>query len=276
MEHYSGHDPDVSSMSENIMVFLKLLLTVAVVYGLVTVGAHFLSLRMIFPRPPVSYVLSADYIQLTTADGERIIARHWPNPTAKYTVLYLHGNYEDLGSVGEYVPQFIAAGYAVFALDYRHYGYSGGTPTETNAYQDVQQAYGYLRDTLHVPAGQIIIFGYSLGSGPAVELALRQPAAGLVLQGAYVSAYRVMTRYPLFPGDKFVNLAKVPQLKLPVYVIHGTADATVPFWHSEVLFEAITARKMKLFVDGGPHSRLGEYTGPRYWESLRNFTDSLQ
>lgn len=275
MAHYSGHNRDAFKMSEAIAVSSKLILILLVVYLFAAVGGHFLSLRMIFPRPPVTYTLTPDYLQLTTPDGIKLAARHWPNPTAKYTVLFLHGNYEDLGSVGEYIPQFVTAGYAAFAVDYRHYGHSGGTPTEANIYADVQLAYRYVRDTLQVPAERIIIFGYSLGSGPAVELALHEPAAGVVLQGAFVSAYRVMTRIPLLVGDKFVNLAKVPRLRVPVMVIHGTADATVPFWHGEALYGAITARKTKLFVEGGPHTRLGEFTGPRYWSELKGFADSL-
>lgn len=262
-------------MSEAIVVFLKISGSLLFLYLCAAVAAHFLSLKMIFPHPPVSYALTADYVQLTAPDGIKLAARHWSNLNAKYTVLFLHGNYEDLGSVGEYIPQFVASGYAVFAMDYRHYGQSGGTPTEANTCADVELAYRYLREALQIPADRIIIFGYSLGSGPAIELALHQPAAGLVLQGAYVSTYRVMTRIPLFPGDKFVNITKVPRLKLPVLVIHGTADSTVPFWHGEALYEAITARKMKLFVEGGPHSRLGEFTGNPYWNKLKEFTDSL-
>lgn len=251
------------------------LVLAAVGYLLLAVAAHFLSLYLIFPRPPVTYALSADYIELTTPDGVRVVARHWPNPTAKYTALYLHGNYEDLGTIAEYLPGFIAEGHAVFAVDYRRYGCSEGTPTPANACADVQLAYDYLRTTLGVPADRILIFGYSLGSGPAVELALHRPAAGLVLQGAFVSAYRVRTIIPLFPGDKFANLAKVPQLKLPVLVIHGKADATVPFWHGEKVYAAITARKSHLWVEAGPHTGLAEFTGPRYWEVMKQFTDSL-
>ena len=262
-------------MSEALVVSTKIVVALALIYALLIVGAHFLSLRMIFPRPPVSYVLSSDYIQLTTPDRVRLIARHWANPSAKFTVLYLHGNYEDLGRVGEYIPAFVEAGYAVFAIDFRHYGYSGGLPTESNTNADVLQAYNYLKNILHVPAERIIVFGYSLGSGPAIELTLHEPAAGLVLQGAYVSTYRVMTRIPLIPGDKFVNIAKVPKLKLPVLVIHGTLDSTVPFWHGEALYEAIIAPKKKLFIDGGPHSGLSDYAGSTYWHGLKIFTDSL-
>ncbi len=173
------------------------------------------------------------------------------------------------------MPQFVQAGYAVFALDYRHYGHSGGMPTEGNVYADVQLAYDYLRSKLGVPADRIVVFGYSLGGGPGVELALHRPVAGLVLQGAFVSAYRVLTRIPLFPGDKFVNLDKVPQLKVPVFFIHGTDDRTVPFWHGEALYAATNARKAKLFIAGGHHGGLAEFAGLRYWEELKKFTDSL-
>jgi len=242
---------------------------------LLAVGAHFLSLSMLFPRPPVTYGLGPDYLLLTAPDGVKIAARHWVNPSAKYTMLYLHGNYEELGSLGEYIPGFVAAGYAVFAIDYRGYGHSEGTPTEANLYADTRLAYEYLRTKLGIPADRIVIFGYSLGSGPAVELAVHHLAAGLVLQGAFVSAYRTMTRIPIFPWDKFVNLAKVPLLRCPVMVIHGSADGTVPFWHGVKLSEAGTSRKSSLFVAGGPHGGLADFTGPHYWAELKKFTDSL-
>ena len=264
------------TMSALALASVRMLAFLVILYALLALAAHFLSLSMIFPRPPLKYAAGPDYVTLTAPDGVKLAGRYWPNPGAKYTLLYLHGNYEDLGSLAEYMPQFVMdGGVASFAVDYRGYGLSEGRSTEASAYADAQLAYDYVRHTLKVPADRIIIFGYSLGGGPAVELALHQPAAGLMLQGAFVSAYRVMTRVPLFPGDKFKNLAKVPQLKLPVFVIHGTGDTTVPFWHGEALFAAITAPKAKFFVAGGPHAGLGDFAGPRYWEEFRKFRDSL-
>lgn len=262
-------------MSELFASLCRLLILFGIAYVLLAVGAHFLSRSMIFPRPPVKYSLGPDYIQLTAADGTKIAARHWPNPKAKFTLLYLHGNYEDLGSVSEYLPQFVAQGYAVFAFDYRGYGHSQGFASEANAVADAGLALDYLHTKLGVPPERVVIFGYSLGSGPGVELALRRRVAGLILQGAFVSTYRVMTKIPVLLGDKFVNLAKAPELELPVFVIHGTADGTIPFWHGEKLYEAVTARKQKLFVEGGPHTGLADFTGPRYWDELKKFTDSL-
>lgn len=263
-------------MSETIGVIGKFLAGLAVLYALLAVGGHYLALTMLFPRPPLSYGPGPDYLTLTAPDGTKLAARHWPRPGAKYTVLYLHGNYEDLGSIGEYIPAFNQAGYAVFAIDYRRYGLSGGTPNEANVCADAKLAYDYVRTQLGVPADRIVVFGYSLGGGPAVELALHQPVAGLVLQGAFVSAYRVKTGVPIFPGDMFTNLRKMPALRCPVMVMHGTADGTVPFWHSERLYDAITAPKRKLFVPGGHHSGLAAFVGPAYWEELRAFTDSLK
>lgn len=253
----------------------RFVIMLGLLYAILAVGAHFLSLSMIFPRPPVKYEMGPDYITLTAPDGTKLAARHWPVAGAKYTVFYLHGNYEDLGSIAEYLPGFTKAGYSMFAFDYRHYGHSGGTPSEANVYADTQLAYDYLRTKLGVPADRIIVFGYSLGGGPAVELALHQPVAGVVLQGAFVSAYRVMTNVPLFPGDKFNNLRKASALRCPVLVIHGSADGTVPFWHGERLYDAITAPKMKLFVPGGPHAGLADFVGPAYTETLQKFTASL-
>jgi abhydrolase domain-containing protein 17 len=275
MRPYAGKDPDKTNVAETFAIAGKIAALLVVGYALIAVVAHFVSLGMIFPRPPLNYALGPDYVQLTALDGTKLAARHWPNPGAKYTMFYLHGNYEDLGSVGEYIPSFLKAGYAVFAFDYRGYGHSEGSATEANVYADTRLAYDYLRTKLGVPPERIVIFGYSLGGGPGVELALHEPAAGLVLQGTFVSTYRVMTRYPLVVGDKFVNLAKAPKLKLPVLYLHGTEDRTVPIWHGEALYAATQARKTKLFVEGGHHSGLADFTGPRYWETLKAFTDSL-
>lgn len=266
---------EMLKMPDILLSLGRILLLLAGVYVVCAVGAHSLSRSLLFPRPPLKYAPGPEYIILTAPDGTTLMARHWPNPSAKHTLLYLHGNYEDLGSLAEYMPEFVKAGYAVFAFDYRGYGHSGGTPDEHNLGADAQVAHDYLRTKLGVPADRIVLFGYSLGGGPAVELASKQPVAGVILQGAFVSAYRVMTRIPVFPGDKFENLAKMPAVRSPVMIIHGTADDTVPSWHGEKLYDAIPGRKAKLFVEGGPHGGLADFTGPRYWEELRKFTDSL-
>jgi len=182
---YWENDPDAFKWAEVIAVGKRIIIFLGLVYVLLAVGAHYWSLSMIFQRPPLRYELSADYVQMETPDGVKIVGRHWLCPGAKYTLLYLHGNFEDLGRVGEYVPQFLAQGYSVFAIDYRNYGHSEGKPTEQNTYADVQLAYEYLRNKLGLSADHIIIFGYSLGSGPAGRTRLASAGGGLGAAGRF-------------------------------------------------------------------------------------------
>ena len=184
---------------------------------------------IVFANHPAHYEDSADILKLTTADGMKISARYLPNPTAAYTILYSHGNGEDLGDDAQLLENLNAMGFAVFAYDYHGYGTSEGTPNETKTYQDIDAAYTYLTAGLHIPANRIIIYGRSLGGGPAIDLATRKPAAGLIIQSTFVSAYRAFTRIPLVPFDEFRNIDKIGRVQCPVLVIHGTADGVVPF-----------------------------------------------
>lgn len=263
-----------SIMTPLVLSILRILLLLAAVYTLAAIGAHFLSGRLIFPRPPSSYQITPDLVQLTASDGTRLVCREWPNPVAKFTLLWFHGNGEDLGTIAEGMEQFQKAGFSIFAPEYRGYGQSGGTPTEANIYADAARALDWLIQH-GTPRERIIIFGYSAGGGAAVDLASHERVAGLVLQCCFVSAYRVITRVPIFPGDKFENHKKLPRVQCPVLVIHGTADETIPFWHGKRLYAAATGRKYKLFVEGGQHVGLGDYAGEIYWRTLRDFAASL-
>lgn len=253
---------------------LRIALVLVAVYAVAAIAAHFFSMAVLFPRPPASYALTSDLVRFTAADGTRVVCRYWPNPAAKFTLLWFHGNGEDLGAVSEYITSYRQAGFAILAMEYRGYGQSDGTPSEASTYADAKQAYEWLKQQ-GIPPGRIILFGYSLGGGPAVELAKYEPVAGLVLQSCFVSAYRVMTRVPLFPGDKFENLKKLPQVRCPVMIIHGTADEVVPFWNGEQLYAAAPGLKFRLFVEGGTHSGLAGQAGEPYWRALRDFASQL-
>src|SRR5215467_15450253 len=92
------------------------------------------------------------------------------------------------------------------------------------ACEDELAAYEYLTRELKISSDRIIIYGRSVGSGPAVHLAARMPAAGLILQSPFVSAFRVLTRIPLLPFDKFPNYKEIARVRWPVLIIHGTHD----------------------------------------------------
>lgn len=249
--------------------------SVAVLYLLAALGAQLLAPGLLFPRPPTGYAPGPEYVRLATPDGVTLIARHWPNPAARFTLLYFHGNGEDLGMMTPYIEAYVRAGFAVFAYDYRGYGHSGGRPSEAACYADARLVFTHVRDQLGVPPGRIILFGYSLGGGSATELARTEPVAGLVLESAFVSAYRVLLSWVRLPGDKFSNLRKLAEVSCPVLVIHGTGDVTIPVWHGEALYAAAPGAKRKLIVPGGGHGGLELVAPDAYWQALREFAASL-
>jgi hypothetical protein len=227
--------------------------------------------HVLFQPHPSSYQKSDEIIFIPTADGGEIAAAWLPNPTARYTILLSHGNGEDLGDIMPELREFAERGYAVLGYDYRGYGLSSGKPSEANACADIEAAYRYLTTTLKVPPEQIILHGYSVGGGPAVDLASRHRVGGLVLESAFTSALRTVTRVPLFPIDRFRNIDKLGSVSAPILVIHGTDDVIVPFRLGEALYEAAPEPKQFLRVEKAGHYDLRERAGDRYWQAYRTF-----
>lgn len=248
------------------LAFLALVL----VYLLLLLATLFAD-RLIFPAPAGSYVRGSELIALRTADDLEIAALHLPNPSAEYTLLYSHGNGEDLGTIRPKLRHLRKAGFAVFAYDYRGYGLSEGVPSAEGTYLDIAAAYGYLRDELAVEPERIILHGRSVGGGPAVDLAARVPVAGLILESSFTTAFRVVTRLPLLPGDRFRNIDKIGDVECPVLVIHGRNDRIVPFSNGPALYRAAPEPKRKYWVEGAGHNGLWLDAGPEYDEVLREF-----
>src|SRR5439155_21231421 len=137
-----------------------------------------------------------EIVKLISKDGKQISAIFLPNEKAKYTILYSHGNAEDIGDIRPMLDGLKNLGFSVFAYDYQGYGTSQGKPTESNAYADVLAAYEYLTTRLGISSERIISYGHSLGAALAVDLAARKPVAGVIIESAFTTAFRVVTRIP--------------------------------------------------------------------------------
>ncbi len=229
---------------------------------------------MIFPARPSSYEDSADIIKLRADDGVTVSAIYLVNPDARFTILYSHGNAEDLGELRPYLDEYQQRGYSILAYDYHGYGTSGGRPTEANAYRDVRAAYDFLVREKGIPADRIIAHGRSVGSGPAIWLAAESPVAGLIVESGFVSAFRVLTHVPLLPFDRFPNLRRIERVRCPTLFIHGTADTTIPIWHGQRLFAAANEAKSCNWVEGADHNDLA-WSGEVYWTGIDRFVASL-
>lgn len=252
--------------------WIAALLVVVATYGFLLVFAWRHGDEILFQPREASYGPGEPVELITGKDGQRLATVFLEAAKARLTILYLHGNACDIGDVMWLLEDMQSAGYNVAAVDYRGYGLSPGVPSEAGVYADAEAALRHLVDVRGLAPEQIVLYGHSMGSGPGVELALRHPVAGLVLEGAFVSAYRVVTRVPLLPGDRFVNIRKIGRVRCPVLVMHGRRDQTVSFWHGEALFRAASEPKMAFWVDEAGHNDLAEVAGEAYWEKLAAFS----
>ncbi len=234
-----------------------------------------LSERLIFQPPRSTYENLPGLLMFPAADGIQLAAIYLPNPGARHTAVFFHGNAEDLGDCAPWLQELHDAGFAVLALDYRGYGRSGGRATEQNVYADTQALLACARERFGVVSTQCIIVGRSLGGGPAVELATHAPVAGLVLLSAFDSAFRVPIPARILPFDRFDNLAKITTVRCPLLIFHGTADDVVPFAHGQALFAAANEPKRAVWLDGTRHNDIFLVAGARILGELRTWDAGL-
>ena len=233
--------------------------------------------RLIFFPPPASYDDSIEgLVLLETERGDTVAAVYRPLPGAPLTVLFAHGNAEDVGDQAWFMERYARLGVSVLAFEYPGYGLSTGRPSERGAYAAADAAYRHVVESAGVPRETVVAHGRSLGGAIMVDLASRHPVAGLVVESSFVSAFRVATRVRMLPTDRFESLKKLKSVRAPVLVIHGDADEVIAPWHGRLLFEAIPEeRRASLWVTGAGHNDLLAVAGDSYWEALGAFLQGL-
>ncbi len=210
--------------------------------------------------PPAQLGLPVERVEFASGDGVRLVS--WvirARGPSGFWLLICHGNAGNLSEAGrpEHYAGLRALGLSLFAFDYRGYGESGGVPTEAGLYLDAEAAYRYLRDELAVPPERIVLFGHSLGSAVAVDLAARVPVAALVLDGALTSVPdRGQEIYPYFPvrwiaGNRFASIEKIGRIRLPKLFLHAEDDEVIPIAHGRRLFAAAPPPKTFVALAGG-------------------------
>jgi len=259
----------------NNWVIKRVVIPYGTIYLLFALFGLFCADWLIFYRHKVDYGKDFPVIMLHTADGAQISATTLEAEKAKYTVIYSYGNGGDLASEYYNLIRLQKLGFNVFSYDYHGYGMSSGKPSERNCYADIDAAYKYVTEELKVPSSRVIIYGYSLGGGPSVDLASRKPVAGLILQSTYTSIFVVRTRVRLLPFDEFNNLDKINKVHCPLLIMHGRSDKMIAFKNSERLYQRANAPKTRLWVDGADHDNLPEIAGDKYTTAVKEFVASL-
>lgn len=226
---------------------------------------------------PQSFGLPARDVWFRSQDGTELHGWWIPHPKARGTFLYCHGN---TGNIAHRIGLFRhlrRLRVHLLAFDYRGYGRSGGTPTETGLYQDVRAAFDHLTEKVGEPPTRIILFGHSLGGAVAVDCARDRPAAGLIVQASFThvrDAARAM--FPTLPihlaaTRQFRNIDKVATIEIPKLFIHGDCDETVPVQLGRRLFEAAAEPKELYIVRRGGHNDLHLHGSVRYLRRIGRF-----
>lgn len=168
----------------------------------------------------------------------------------------------------------------ILAYDYTGYGESSGEPSEDACYADIEAAYDYLVNDRKLDPRQILLYGRSVGSGPATYLASklsieRVPIGGLILECPFKSVYRVVADFGCTVlGDKFPNIDRISSVRCPTLIIHGTDDRTIPFEHGIGLYDAIPVevRAKPYWMIGKGHNNI-DYNSDQLIESLSAYLE---
>lgn len=231
--------------------------------------------RLIFYRQPVAEAqraaiekrfASARSLFHPAADGTRLHA--WHVPGTGPLVIYFGGNAEEVSWMLDEAAQR-APGTGWLLVDYRGYGSSGGSPSEKALIEDA------LRWHDKFAGRRTYVFGRSLGSGVAVQLAAQRPVAGVILVAPFDSLVEVGRRhYPFLPVDwmlrhRFDSAALAPKIAAPLLCIVAAHDEIIPAEHAKRLYDAWGGEKRWVELEGASHNDTDGM--PAYWRSIRKF-----
>ncbi len=219
--------------------------------------------------------LGADDVWLETGDGVRLHGWFAEGQSARVITVFFHGNGGNLSYRTGHVAEITAAGSDLLMIDYRGYGRSEGSPSETGLYADAEAAWQFAAKR----GKPIVLQGESLGTAVAIELATHHPPAAMILEAPFTSVRAMAARVFPVVGPLFISgydsLARIGKVKAPLLVIHGDRDTIVPLDLGRELFKAAPKPKEMWVVPGADHNDLPEVAGPAYRERLREFYQRL-
>jgi fermentation-respiration switch protein FrsA (DUF1100 family) len=227
---------------------------------------------------PAQIGLAWDEVEFTTADGVDLHGWFIPAEDNLGTIIIHHGNAGNISHRLDTLRIFNEVGLNSFIFDYRGYGRSDGRPTEQGTYLDAEAAWEYVTQTRGIPAGEVVLFGRSLGAAIAARQATRTPPGALILESAFTSVPALAAEiYPIFPVRTLARLDYdtqdyLAQLdpRVPVLVVHSPEDEIIPYSHGEALLAAAGERGTHLQLRGD-HNTGFLHSGGLYRDGLGEF-----
>ena len=200
-------------------------------------------------------------LPVKTEDGLDLKGWYAPATSQPLTLVFFHGNGDGLRTTAFITTPYMEAGYGVLLAEYRGYSGMPGSPTESGLYSDAR---AYLKTLISsgVKEDDIVLFGHSLGTGVATQMASEFRVRGLILLAPYLSiAKMAQVRFPIFPSewmtvDRYENFKKIPDIHVPILMANGTRDGIIPPSQGQELFALANEPKQFWSVADGGHNDL--------------------
>ena len=265
------------------MSFLKIIIGILVIY------TSLLLLLFIFQRNLMYHPDENNYsddklevdikkVKINTSDGLDLLGWFHKKDLKKFkTIIFFHGNAGKLENRIHKLNHFKDMDVNFLIIAWRGFSGNDGKPSEENLYIDGNSSIKWLKN-LGLSEKDIIIYGESLGTGVATEIAKNNNFAGLVLETPFTSMIEAAKNfYPYIPvrillRDKYENDKKIKNINIPVFVMHGEADQIVPFWMGKKIYEMANQPKYSYFTEYDNH--MMEFDEKLVFE-LRTFFKSL-
>jgi uncharacterized protein len=246
-------------------LILKSILIAAVALYALVAGVMYVAQRrfMYFPDPTRTLPAAAGLtnvreLTLTTPDGAKLVAWYGKARPGQPTLLYLHGNGGSLALRAETMRKYLDHGRGMLMMAYRGFSGSTGSPSEAANVADAKLAYDTLiRDGIRPE--DIILYGESLGSGVAIQVACEKKVEGIILDAPYTSIVEIAAAdfgwlpVRLLLKDRYESIKYISGIHVPIFILHGEADEVVPVAMGRRLFAAANEPKEIKTIPGGGH-----------------------
>lgn len=257
----------------------KFVLGAVVFYGVLVAVLYLIQRSMMyFPwsdvaTPAESGVPEMRAVRIATSDGLTLASWYHPAAAGNPTVVFFQGNAGNIGYRGFKGRVLLDAGFGLVLVGYRGFGGNPGRPNEAGLYADGRAVLSFLARS-GVPSGRLVLYGESLGTGIATQLALEAakdaaPIGAVVLEAPFSSMAAVaQIHYPYLPAywmvkDRFATIDKISAIGAPLMVVHGETDRVIPIRMGREIFAAAKEPKESLWVPNAEHNDLYEHgAGP--------------
>ena len=261
--------------------FTLILIIFVVIYIFILISTYVFQRNLLYHPTENNYfgdklLAPIEKVKIKTNDNIELLSWYHNKSISEYkTILFLHGNAGSLENRIHKINHFKDMNVNFLIVAWRGFSGNKGQPTEIGLYEDARSSIKWLKQK-GIAEENIIIYGESLGTGVAIEVAQNKNFAGIILESPFTSMIDAgKNKYPFLPvafllKDKYESKKKLNLINSPVLVMHGEKDKIVPFYMGKQIFEILPSPKFSYFNEQDDH--MMEYNQDLI-DSIKNFID---